>query len=79
MPPKYATQAQLNDLKKNVDETKALVFDIKDNHLKCLDDKVARLDERTRLILWLVGATFGSIVLGILATLLLKLCFNLAI
>jgi len=79
MPPKYATQQQLDDLKENVDAVKIIVFDIKDNHLKDIDDKVTRLDERVQLTLWLVGATFGSIVLGILATLLLKICFNLAL
>ena len=76
---KYASQEEIQEIKIEIDEVKGIVFDIKDNHLKCIDDKVTRLDERTKLILILTSAVFGSIVLGILGTFLLKVCFNLAI
>lgn len=80
------TKKRLEKLETSVDNLSGIVFDVRDNHLKhlkdgieTLTDEFSRLDEKVKIILWLVGATFGAIVLGILGTFLLKVCFNLAI
>jgi len=44
-----------------IQELKGMVFDIKDNHLKCLYEKVSRLDERTKIILGLAIAILLAI------------------
>lgn len=60
MPPKYVTQRQFSELKKTIEnladsinETKALTFDLKDNHLKHITSDIhdleiqcARMDEK---------------------------------
>ena len=70
---------RLEKLEAAVDNLTIIVFDFRDNHLKHLADDVTRLDEKTKWTFWLSCATFVAIVLGILGTLLLKYCFNLAI
>ena len=46
MPPrKYPTIEQFDYLKEEVDENKAILFDIKDNHLKHLGEKCTKMAE----------------------------------
>ena len=54
--PKKRTQ---ND---EIQELKGMVFDIKDNHLKSIYEKVGRLDERTKIILGLVSAILLALI-----------------
>ena len=72
MPPKYATQEQLKELQKDVDEIKGIVFDIKDNHIKHMGECIASVKGTQKVILILLSAILGSGLIGGIVTLLIQ-------
>jgi len=65
-----------------IQELKGMVFDIKDNHLKSIYQKLTdhdiffeRLNERTKLILTLVSIMLGTVVIGGSVAVIIKMCF----
>lgn len=66
----------LADVENRLDHLEQAVGDIRDNHLEhikgCignLSERISRLDERAKLLFWLVTATFGAVVIGTIAAL----------
>ena len=58
-----------------IQELKGMVFDIKDNHLKAIYEKITRLDERTKLVLTLVSIMLSVVVLGGSVAVIIRMCF----
>ncbi len=58
-----------------IQELKAMVFDIRDNHLKTIYGKLIRLDERTKLILTLVSIMLGTVLIGGSVAIIIRVCF----
>lgn len=73
MPPKkYATQDQLKDVENKVDNCNAIIFDIKDNHLKSMTNMIHTMKGRQDIILIMLSALLGSGVVGGLVALILR-------
>jgi len=66
---------RVDKIEQAIDNLTAIIFDMKDNHLKCIDDKVTRLDERTKLILTLVSLMLGTVVIGGSVAVIIRMCF----
>ena len=69
MPTKFATKTEFNEACDEIKEVKALVFELKDNHLKHLQSDMDCIKGKLQILMPFIYAILGVSVLAGLATL----------